>query len=165
MLDLEEVKRFCVETFLVPMEGVGPMTSDGKFIAYPDPGNKATGLPITIAWGITFDELGNPIQLGDTWDEERALRVKQLILNKFLAALLAMSPNLLEATEKQVAAILSFCYNCGLGNYRISTFRKKIQEEEWEDAQHECRKWNKAQGKVMRGLDIRRLLESKYLLP
>lgn len=179
MANLEEIKRICVENFLVPFEGTGPMTPDGKFIAYEDPGSKHkkikdeqgnwvrapdAGLPITIAWGITFDELGNPIQLGDVWDLERATAVKQLILNKFLAGLLAMSGNLASEDAQRTAAVLSWCYNLGLGNYRISTFRKMIKEEDWERAAEECKKWDKAQGRVMKGLTLRRLAESFAIL-
>src|SRR5690606_31204604 len=38
--------------------------------AYPDPG--PTGLPVTIGWGSTRDEMGRPIKLGDRWTKDRA---------------------------------------------------------------------------------------------
>lgn len=160
---LEEVKQLCIDLLLVPFEGTGPMTPDGRFMAYKDPGSKS-GLPITIAWGITFDELGNPIQLGDVWDEARAKRVKELILNKFIASMLALSPDLAQEDPKKIAAVLSFVYNCGIGNYRISTFKKRINEADWEEAARECLKWNKAAGKIMRGLTRRRQAEAQMLL-
>lgn len=160
----DRIKRICVVDFLIPLEGCGPMTPDGRFKAYPDPGNKKTGLPITIGYGITFDATGKPINITDVWTLEQVLEVKELILNKFLAGLLGLSPSLLEAPDRKVAAVLSFVYNCGLGNYRISTFRKRIQEEDWDEAAIECMKWNKAQGKVMKGLTVRRKFEAKALL-
>lgn len=160
MVNLEEVKRKCIETFLVYFEGTGPMTPDGRFMAYPDPGNRETGLPITIAWGITYHANGTPIQLGETWDMEYALKVKSIVLNRFLRDLLKMSPGLMQENSLRIAAVLSWVYNLGLGNYRISTFKKRIDCKEWEGAYEECLKWNKAKGKVMKGLTRRRMAEA-----
>lgn len=175
MQNLEEVKRKCVELFLVPFEGTGPMTPDGRFMAYEDPGSKnlkvkddqgnwvkspQAGLPITIAWGITYHVDGTPIQLGETWDMEYALKVKSIVLNRFLRDLLRMSPGLMQENSLRIAAVLSWVYNLGLGNYRISTFKKRIDCKEWEGAYEECLKWNKAKGKVMKGLTRRRMAEA-----
>lgn len=160
MQDLEDVKRLCVELFLVPHEGTGPMTPDGRFMAYPDPGNKTTGLPITIAWGLTYHADGTPIQLGEVWDMEYALKVKSIVLNRFLRDLLKMSPGLLAENSLRIAAVLSWVYNLGLGNYRISTFKKRIDSKDWSGAYEECLKWDKAKGRVMKGLTRRRIAEA-----
>lgn len=160
MQKLEDVKRTCVEVFLVPFEGTGPMTSDGRFMAYPDPGNKKTGLPITIAWGLTYHADGRPIELGELWDREYALKVKSIVLNRFLMDLLKMSPGLIQENSLRIAAVLSWVYNLGLGNYRVSTFKKRIDSKDWNGAYTECLKWNKAQGRVMKGLTRRRIAEA-----
>lgn len=163
MSKLEEIKRICVEEFLVPFEGTGPMTPDKQyFIAYPDPG--PTGLPVTIAWGLTYDELGQSIQLGDVWPLERAISVKTMVLNTYLSTLLQMSPELILEPSRRIAAVLSWVYNCGLGNYRISTFKKKIDNKDWSSAYTQCLLWNKAKGKVLRGLTRRRTYEGLAIL-
>lgn len=163
MNKLEDVKRTCVELFLIPCEGTGPMTPDGRFMAYPDPGNKETGLPITISWGLTYHADGTPIQLGETWTLEYATEVKAKVLSGFLSKLLGLSPTLATENILRIAAVLSWVYNIGLGNYRISTFKKRIDSKDWEGAASECLKWNKAKGKVMKGLTIRRNIEAKAI--
>ena len=164
MNKLEEVKRTCVDTFLIYFEGTGPMTPDGRFVAYPDPGNKETGLPITISWGLTYHADGTPIQLGETWTLEYASQVKAKVLSGFLSKLLGLSPTLATENVLRIAAVLSWVYNIGLGNYRISTFKKRIDSKDWEGAYEECLKWDRAKGRVMKGLTRRRQAEAKAIL-
>lgn len=160
---LEQVKQICTTEFLVPFEGTGPRDSQGNFLAYRDPGSK-DGLPITIAWGLTFDLQCNKFQLGDKLSYDQALEIKQGVLNRFLADLLTLSPKIVLEPSRRIAAVLSWCYNLGLGNYRISTFMKKVNEGNWEEAAEQCLKWTKANGKVMKGLVRRRQAEAKALL-
>jgi lysozyme len=162
MDNLEQAKEICIRRLLVPFEGTGPMTSDGKFIAYVDP---ATGAePITISWGMTFHADGTKVKLGEIWDYGYAVKTKAIVLNKFLNALIGLSPSLLKANSNQIAALLSFIYNVGIGNYKISTLRKKINKGEYYEASLEFAKWNKANGKVMNGLTKRRKAEANLLL-
>lgn len=160
---LENIKQICTTEFLVPFEGTGPRDNQGNFLAYKDPGSK-DGLPITIAWGLTFDLQGNKFQLGDKLSYDQALKIKQGVLNRFLAELLKLSPKIVLEPSRRVAAVLSWVYNCGVGNYRISTFRRKVNEGSWEEAAEQCLKWNKANGKVMRGLTRRRKAEAEALM-
>jgi lysozyme len=74
--------------------------------------------------------------------------------------LVRLSPNLLQAKPRRFAAVISWAYNCGLGNYRISTFKKRIDASNWEGAAIECVKWNKAAGRVLPGLTRRRQAEA-----
>lgn len=162
MSNLELAIEICVKQLLVPFEGTGPITKDGKFKAYTDP---ATGAePITIAWGMTFHADGTKVQLGEVWDLEYATKTKAIVLNKFLVGLLKLSPSLIKAAPNRIAAVLSFVYNVGLGNYKISTYKKKIDKELWIEAAEQCKKWNKAAGKVMRGLTRRRQAEANLLV-
>lgn len=160
---LEQAKQICTTESLVPFEGTGPRDSQGNFLAYKDPGSK-DGLPITIAWGLTFDLQGNKFQLGDKLSYDQALKIKQGVLNRFLAELLVLSPKIVLEPSRRIAAVLSWVYNCGVGNYRISTFRKKVNEGSWEEAAEQCLKWTKANGKVMKGLVRRRQAEANALL-
>jgi lysozyme len=59
-------------------------------------------------------------------------------------------------TEEKAAAILDFAFNLGTGNLKASTLRKRILASEWAAVPNELRKWNKAGGKVLRGLTLRR---------
>lgn len=162
MQDLELVKQLCIDQLLVPFEGYAKKLPNGDCMAYPDPGTG--GAPYTIGYGSTYDENGTPVQPGDIWTHEKAVMVKAITLNKFLNALMGLSPSIFEENPEKIAAILSFIYNCGTGNYRVSTLKRKVNEKEWEDAASELLKWNKAAGRVLRGLTIRRQAEAKLLL-
>ena len=77
--------------------------------------------------------------------------------------MLALSPGLAQEPARRLAAIISFCYNCGLGNYRISRLRKRVDAKDWEGACEQILKWNKAAGRVLKGLTRRREAEAAFL--
>ena len=60
----------------------------------------------------------------------------------------------------QFDALVSFTYNCGGGNLAKSTLLKKVNAGDFEGAAQEFHKWNKANGKVLKGLTRRRASES-----
>ena len=159
MVDRVQVKEFCVKNLLVPFEGTGPMDKKGNFLAYKD----AVGV-VTIAWGITTDESNKPISMDAVWSEDRARKRKEAILDDFLNRLLQASPVLEKQPVKRVAAVLSWVYNLGIGNYLKSTFKKKIDIQAWGDAYVECKKWDKAGGKVLKGLTRRREAEAVLII-
>lgn len=152
--ELETIKKICIEKFLVPFEGTGPVDSEGNFISYADP----VGIP-TVAWGITFNEQGEKIRLGEVWSYDRAMKHKSNILDDFLKYILKVSPVLQTEGNRRIAAILSWVYNLGKGNYNRSTFKKRIDAKDWLGAMQECRRWDKARGKVLKGLTKRREAE------
>jgi len=156
---LNEILDICTLNFIIPFEGEGPKDSEGNSIAYLCP----AGVP-TISVGLTFDEFGNKVKLGDVWDEAKASRTARKVLLSFLNDLLLSSPSLSNQTPCRVAAVLSWVYNLGVGNYKMSTFKKKIDSNDWMRAAEECKKWDRAKGQVMKGLTRRRLAESLMLL-
>lgn len=165
---LQEILSICTDEFLVPFEGYAKKLPNGDCIAYPDPATKddpvKKGDPWTIGYGSTFDEFGVRVKEGDIWSHEKAVRVKQKVLATFLSNLLRSSPKLVLEPSRRVAAILSWYYNLGAGNYRVSTFKKKIDSQDWEEAAEQCKKWDKANGRILRGLTIRRMKEAQAIL-
>ena len=119
---------------------------------------------VTIAWGITTNESNKPISMDAVWSEDRARKRKEAILDDFLNRLLQASPVLENQPVKRVAAVLSWVYNLGIGNYLKSTFKKKIDIQAWGDAYVECKKWDKAGGKVFKGLTRRREAEAVLII-
>lgn len=105
-MNLDSAKLLCIDNLLTPFEGTGPISKDGKFLAYKDPASK-NGLPITIAWGSTYDELGNPIKLGDEWSKEKAIRVKNVVLDQFAWRVIELCPTLVDQPDSMFAAVLS----------------------------------------------------------
>lgn len=159
---LDEIKQICTELLLVPFEGYHTKLPNGDCTAYPDPG--PTGLPVTIGYGSTYNDDGSAIKLGDVWTHDHAVYMKTKELNKAIASLMRLSPSLFLESSARVAAVLSWVYNCGAGNYRVSTFKKNIDDKEWEAAAEQCLKWNKAGGKVLRGLTRRREAEAALIV-
>jgi len=159
---IETAKHTCTTQLLVPWEGTGPRTPSGGFAAYPDPGTG--GAPWTIAWGLTYHPDGKPVQPGETWTYDYALQAKAQVLDSFVLGVLQLCPGLVHEHPNRLAAVTSFAYNCGLRNLQISTLRRKINECEWHDAAREFLRWNKAAGRVLRGLTRRRQAESELFL-
>lgn len=154
---MNEAIRLATEGLIKPFEGYHRRLPDGGCKAYPDPG---TGnVPWTIGWGST----GPDITPDTVWTAQQAEeRLKQEVLH-FANAVLKLSPVLDEELPRRFAAIISFAYNCGVGNYRISTLRKRVNARDWAGAQAEIVRWNKAAGRVLPGLTRRRAAEAELL--
>ena len=115
--------------------GVGHLIGDGK--------------TLPIEWFRTF-----------TMDEVDELLKKDL--QRFERGVLRLCPNHL--TQSRFDALVSFAFNVGLGNLQASTLRQKHNRGDVLGAAKEFLRWNKAGGKVFRGLTIRRQDESNLYL-
>lgn len=145
------------ELLVKPFEGYHKRLPDGGCKAYPDPGTGKE--PWTIGWGTT----GPEVRQDTVWTAQQAqAALDREIMSKALGVL-KYSPKLAAEPDRRLAAIISFAYNCGLGNYRISTLKRKINEGDWASAAEEIVKWNKAAGRVMAGLTRRRTAEAALL--
>lgn len=58
--------------------------------------------------------------------------------------------------DSVLAAIYSFVYNVGIGNFRNSTLLVKLNNEDYRGACEQLKRWTKAGGKVWQGLINRR---------
>lgn len=145
------------DLLIKPFEGYHTRLPDGSCKAYPDPGTG--GKPWTIGWGST----GPHINPNTVWTREQADQALIQDAYKFALGVLNLSPDLINQPTRRFAALISFAYNCGLGNYRISTLRRRVNEDDWESAQQEIKRWNKAAGRVLNGLTRRRQAEALFL--
>jgi len=113
----------------------------------------------TIGYGQT-----KGVKEGMVWTQQQAdedlLETAWEVLNQALNASFVLK----KATSQRQAAIADFIYNLGIGNYNSSTLKKYIDKENWASAYTEIKKWNKAGGKVLKGLTIRREREASLLL-
>lgn len=82
--------------------------------------------------------------------------------HNYLAGVLKASPGLIKR-PKALGAITDFAYNLGVPRYRASTLRRRIDDEDFEEAAREILKWNRAGGRVLAGLSRRREAESRLL--
>ena len=154
---MNEGIEIAIHALIKPFEGYAKRLPNGDCIAYPDPATG--GEPWTIGYGST----GSGISAGTMWSKDQAEERLQEHVEYFSKGLVGLSPSLLQASPRRFAAVLSWAYNCGLGNYRISTFKKRVDAGDWEGAAEQCLKWNKANGRVMAGLTRRRQAESLFM--
>lgn len=64
-------------------------------------------------------------------------------------------------TQNMFDAVTSFTYNLGIGNLKRSTLLHKLNSGDYEGAASEFKRWNRAGGKVYKGLTSRRLEEEE----
>jgi lysozyme len=95
------------------------------------------------------------------WDADEIDALLAADLRKFEAGVLRLCP---AAVDRQLDALVSFSYNCGLGSLQSSTLRMKYNREDYEGAADEFLKWNKCGGKVLSGLTRRRAAERALFL-
>ena len=98
-------------------------------------------LPIPAGWDRTLSS-------------EEIDNILKADLQRFEAGVHRLCPG--EITQGQFDALVSFAFNVGLGNLQNSTLRMKHNRKDFEGAADEFLKWNKAGGKVLKGLDNRR---------
>lgn len=146
-----------------PFEGLHKVVPDNpdKIVAYHDP----VGYP-TIAYGHLLSKIA--------WEDLKKYKsmtraeCDEMLKNDITkSALLAMqlSPTLvLPKNLLRWASITDFVFNCGNGNYSISTLKRKVDAEDWREASEQIKRWDKAGGKKLAGLTRRRLAESLLLL-
>lgn len=135
-------------------------TSEG-FVPHPYVDPASGGEPITIGYGSTHYCDGTKVTLQDTpVTEEAGMELLKCFLNK---SVLPKVHTLVTAdiNQNQLDAIGDFCYNLGSGNFASSTLLKKINANPNDPSiKAEFSKWNKAAGKVLTGLTIRRNKEA-----
>jgi lysozyme len=66
--------------------------------------------------------------------------------------------------QHEFDAIISFAFNLGLGTLQRSTLRQALNRGDKKSAMESLRKYNKAGGKVLKGLDNRRKDEEALFL-
>jgi lysozyme len=69
-----------------------------------------------------------------------------------------------DVNDNQLGALVSFAYNVGAGNLASSTLLKKLNAKDYAGASVEFLKWDKAGGKILKGLTLRRTAEMSLFL-
>jgi lysozyme len=64
-------------------------------------------------------------------------------------------------TQNQYDALASFIYNVGAGAFRKSTLLRLLNQGDYDGAAGQFQRWNKAGGKVLKGLTRRRKAEAE----
>jgi len=139
----ELIKRF---------EGCASLRPDGLVEAYPDPGTG--GAPWTIGWGATGPDIGP----GTVWTQEQcdARLVRDV---KRHAAEVAKALGKAATTQAQFDALVSFHYNTGA--IARATLTERHCAGDHVAAMEEFARWNRAGGRVLKGLVRRRQAEAR----
>lgn len=136
-------------------EGYHTRQPDGSCVAYLD---RLAKPPVwTIGYGLT-----EGVHEGMRLTAEEA----EACLRKELAGHEAAVPRLVtvDINQNQFDALVSFSYNVGWGALGRSTLLKRLNSGDVEGAAREFHRWNKAGGKVWRGLVRRRAAEAALFL-
>ena len=148
----------------VPLAGINLIKEfEGCHLeAYPDP--LSGGLPITIGWGSTRDERGEPFKLGEKISQQTAdnLLISQ-IKNEFLPEL-SKIPYWNNMNNNQRGALLSFAYNLGArfyGSSGFNTISRVLKNRQWNIVPDTLYLYRNPGTSVEAGLSRRRKAEGK----
>lgn len=116
----------------------------------------------TIGYGWTQPVDGKPIRAGMTIKEETAERLLRTGLVGYESDVSKMVK--VKLTQGQFDALVSFAYNLGARALSTSTLLQKLNAGDYAGAADELPRWNKAGGKVLPGLTLRREAERALFL-
>lgn len=113
----------------------------------------------TIGWGNTFYEDGTPVKKGDKITQQRADKLFDVIIGRFIEDVKTLVK--VPLTPNQFSALVSFAYNVGTLNLKKSTLLRLVNANPNNAAiRAEFLRWNKQKGKVLNGLTRRRQAEA-----
>lgn len=114
----------------------------------------------TLGYGATYYEDGTKVKMTDPpITEERASAMLRNMIKHYEQAVDSYCRD--DINQNQFDALVSFAYNCGVGNLKSSTLLKKANvNPNNQSIRDEFMKWNKGGGKVLAGLTRRRTAEA-----
>jgi lysozyme len=104
-----------------------------------------------------------PTEWNKTFTNEEIDGILSADLRRFELGIHKMLPNVL-LRQHEFDAILSFCFNLGLGCFQRSTIRQALLRGDKEQAMESLVKYCRAGGKILKGLQNRRLDEKRLFL-
>ena len=116
----------------------------------------------TIGIGTTVYPNGTKVKKGDKCTQEQALEYLQHDLKSFEKTV--NDSVKVPLSQNQFDALVSLSYNIGSGAFKGSTLLKLLNKGDYQGAADQFLVWNKAGGKVMKGLVRRRDAERALFL-
>lgn len=111
-------------------------------------------------WTIGYGETLGVVE-GMVWTEEEATERLNIRLAYFLKGVYLKCPQLFLEPPERVAACISLAYNIGLGAFGASSVCRYTKLREYDKAAKSFLLWNKAGGRAVKGLTLRRIKESR----
>ena len=114
-------------------------------------------------WTVGVGHLiGDGKSLPESWNrtfsQEEIDKILKSDLRRFELGLIKLLPNI-PLKQNEFDALVSFCFNLGLGCFQRSTIRQALLRGNKEAAMESLVKYCRAGGKILRGLQTRRLDE------
>jgi lysozyme len=97
------------------------------------------------------------------WDADEIDAILQKDLSRFCDGVSRLCPAATD-NDNHRDAMVSFCFNVGIGSLQASTLRMKYNRGDFEGAADEFLRWNKSNGVILRGLQRRREAERALFL-
>jgi lysozyme len=119
----------------------------------------------TIGYGTVYKPDGTKVTMQDA-PISRELANQWLmreLRNNYMAGVLKASPILIR-NQRLLAAITDFAYNLGVGRYRASTLKRRVDSNDLIGVETELKKWIYGGGKILPGLIKRRQAEIDLFL-
>ncbi|MEP5937157.1 MAG: lysozyme [Erythrobacter sp.] len=136
-------------------EGCARLREDGLIEAYPDPATG--GEPWTIGWGATRNGLHGFVGPDTVWTQQQADERLEDDL-RIYAADVADAIGDTPTSQAQFDAMVSLHYNTGA--IARATLTQRHINGDYRAAKREFARWNRADGRVLRGLSLRREAEA-----
>lgn len=114
---------------------------------------------LTVGYGHVVK---NPDAFRQPIDEDEAAQILAIDIQAAEKAVLRLIT--VPLRDGQFDALVSFTFNLGAGALQRSTLRRKVNQEEHDDAAAEFLKWVWAGGKKLKGLINRRSAEALFYL-
>lgn len=118
----------------------------------PVPGDRPTK-----GFGTTFNQDGSPVKMGDKTTPQRALVDLLRDAGRFEQAVKRCAP--VPMYPHEYSSLVKFTYNVGEEAFCNSTLAKKFRALDYAGGCREILRWDKVQGRAVRGLTIRRQAE------
>jgi lysozyme len=118
-------------------------------------------------WTVGVGHLiGDGLTLPDSWNRTFSLEEVYAILASDVRKFeLGVERYInVQLTQNQFDALVSFAFNLGLGTLQRSTLRAKLNRLDYQGAVESLLKYNKAGGRVLKGLDKRRKDEAALFM-
>lgn len=119
-------------------------------------------VPTEEHWTIGYGHYSASVKPSDVITQKQAENLLAKDLQNFVNGVNKYVTSTIN--QNQFDALVSFAYNCGLGNFNKSTLLAMVNKRDFAGASLEFDKWTKSGGKVLGGLVKRREAERKLFI-
>ena len=122
-------------------------------------------IPYDDVAGLKTIGYGHLIKPGEEFWEITEAEAEEILRNDLEAAEKCVEKGLrVEVSQEQFDALVSFVFNCGCNAFMDSTLRRLTNYGDFDGAADQFLRWNRAGGRIVKGLTNRRIAERNHFL-